>query len=285
MKLSSGWIIPILNNPEKNFRPGPVANKIKQPARPGKEETMDRQSEISNLEKQMAELQYKLDKLKNSPKYYTSSGSTFSHIYSPMGLLTNDEICTLLNREDSECACGADIETGTHNAQVPVPAPGHLNFGKAYISIDACLVREVWDLWYKYNITTTGCCCGHNEQEGYIGVIASDIPKMKSLGYTVHQNPMRPGDEDSFIPLSVPRRRYGQAVVDRVVSNFNAKFADVLPSTSQLVLFLTSEINRIAGIVEGADKCLSAVERINGDRHMIGICHHNKQSEIKADAN
>jgi hypothetical protein len=69
------------------------------------------------------------------------------------------------------------------------------------ICVDACLALEVSHLWAA-GVTTTGCCCGHGEQEGYIGVIDADIPRMKSFGYLVHQNPCRPGDEDSFIPKS-----------------------------------------------------------------------------------
>lgn len=69
------------------------------------------------------------------------------------------------------------------------------------ICVDACLALEVSHLWAA-GVTTTGCCCGHGEQEGYIGVIDADIPRMKSFGYLVHQNPCRPGDQDSFIPKS-----------------------------------------------------------------------------------
>jgi hypothetical protein len=37
----------------------------------------------------------------------------------------------------------------------------------------------------------------------YIGVSVKDIPKMKKMGYKVAFNPMRPKDEDSFVPKSV----------------------------------------------------------------------------------
>jgi hypothetical protein len=69
--------------------------------------------------------------------------------------------------------------------------------------IDTCIAQEVMGLWMK-GITTTGCCCGHNEHTGFIGVADSDIEKMKQLGYEVHQNKMRPDDEDSFTPKSIP---------------------------------------------------------------------------------
>jgi len=48
------------------------------------------------------------------------------------------------------------------------------------------------------DIVTTGCCCGHNEVEGFIGVEDQYIPQMKALGYEVQYNPTRPEDEDSF---------------------------------------------------------------------------------------
>jgi hypothetical protein len=70
------------------------------------------------------------------------------------------------------------------------------------ICLDACIAVEVQDLWHL-GITTTGCCCGHNKLQGYIGVIVDDIPKMKAMGYEVHFNPSRPGNEDSFIPTSI----------------------------------------------------------------------------------
>lgn len=69
------------------------------------------------------------------------------------------------------------------------------------ICVDACLALEVSRLWAD-GIRTTGSCCGHGAQQGYIGVIDADIPRMKALGYAVHANPCRPGDEDSFVPKS-----------------------------------------------------------------------------------
>lgn len=70
------------------------------------------------------------------------------------------------------------------------------------ICVDACLALEVSRLWAE-GITTTGCCCGHAVQQGYIGVVDADIPRMKAMGYLVHHNPCRPGDEDSFVPKSL----------------------------------------------------------------------------------
>ena len=65
--------------------------------------------------------------------------------------------------------------------------------------LDRCIAEEVMRLWMK-GITTTGCCCGHNTTAPFIGVIDSDIEKMKLLGYEVAPNESRPGDEDSFYP-------------------------------------------------------------------------------------
>ncbi len=70
---------------------------------------------------------------------------------------------------------------------------------REFVYIDKCLVDEVKGLW-KLGIITTGCCCGHNIREGYIGVSDKDIPTMKKLGYEVVYNPFRPKSEDSFKP-------------------------------------------------------------------------------------
>jgi hypothetical protein len=94
-------------------------------------------------------------------------------------------------------------EFGEYTGQVELVPPAHLarDDGRG-ICIDVCLALEITELWHKHNITTTGCCCGHGRLDAYIGVADSDIEKMKSLGYQVQDNPMRPGDEDSFWPKS-----------------------------------------------------------------------------------
>lgn len=67
-------------------------------------------------------------------------------------------------------------------------------------SVDKCLLPEILKLW-EMGIKTTGCCCGHGHSDlSYIGVLPEYIPRMKELGYKVHFNKCRPGDEDSFIP-------------------------------------------------------------------------------------
>lgn len=99
-----------------------------------------------------------------------------------------------------------DHETGTYDHMIEVSLPSHMKDYKAKVGghpsticIDPCLMHELEFLW-GLGITTTGCCCGHNRSEGYIGVIDSDIPVMKKYGYQVATNPNRPEAEDSFIP-------------------------------------------------------------------------------------
>ena len=53
---------------------------------------------------------------------------------------------------------------------------------KNEILIDTCLAEEIKYLW-EHKIRTTGCCCGHRKQLGFIQVIEEDIPKMYELGY------------------------------------------------------------------------------------------------------
>lgn len=97
--------------------------------------------------------------------------------------------------------CG-HAEVQSYAGAVNLVAPSHM--AEAYprgVCVDVCLSLEVTKLWQQ-GITTTGCCCGHGSHDPYIGVIEADIPRMKSLGYVVAPNPMRPGDEDSFVPMT-----------------------------------------------------------------------------------
>lgn len=108
------------------------------------------------------------------------------------------------------CRC-QNIEVGSYDNQVCITdLPPHmadykvLQGGARSICIDACLEHEVKQLWCM-GITTTGCCCGHNRgiEYPYIGVVSYDIERMKAMGYKVQLNPLRPVDEDSFIPKTV----------------------------------------------------------------------------------
>lgn len=98
------------------------------------------------------------------------------------------------------CDC-IDIEIGSYDNQVELTPPPFTH-GTKTICVDSCLATEIIKLW-EAGVMTTGCCCGHNKLPPYIGVIESDIPKMKQMGYEVQFNPMRPGDEDGFKPKSV----------------------------------------------------------------------------------
>jgi hypothetical protein len=77
-----------------------------------------------------------------------------------------------------------------------------------YVAIDKCLIKEIIDLW-EQGIKTTGCCCGHGQSDkAFIGVDFEHIGKMKALGYEVRINPLRPNDEDSFVPKT--QLNYGE---------------------------------------------------------------------------
>ena len=73
---------------------------------------------------------------------------------------------------------------------------------KEYVAIDPCIAAEIIELW-RMGIVTTGCCCGHNMMEPYIGVREDFISKMKRLEYEIQFNSSRPGDEDNFKPKSI----------------------------------------------------------------------------------
>lgn len=109
------------------------------------------------------------------------------------------------------CDC-IDVEMGSYKRQVMITdLPDHM---KAYkekaggdpnsICVDECIYAEVRNLW-SLGITTTGCCCGHNRQAPYIGVIPADIDRMKEMGYIVQHNPSRPGDEDTFYSKTIKK--------------------------------------------------------------------------------
>lgn len=95
------------------------------------------------------------------------------------------------------CDC-KDIEIGEYGNQATVLWP----FSNRFICIDKCLFDEITLLW-SMDIITTGCCCGHNKLDGFIGVEFGCIKQMKELGYKVQFNHMRPNDEDSFTPKTI----------------------------------------------------------------------------------
>ena len=111
------------------------------------------------------------------------------------------------------CKC-KNIEIGSHDANIPIEMPDFINDymvkrrGKRshkILMIDKCIAGEILTLW-KHGIITTGCCCGHNKIQPYIGVIFEDISAMKSMDYQVQHNQSRPGDEDSFCPKFITKK-------------------------------------------------------------------------------
>lgn len=109
------------------------------------------------------------------------------------------------------CNCQG-IEIGSYDNQVTLDRPNHMIGRKEgsqsdKICIDKCIAQEVKHLW-NLGISTTGCCCGHNERKGFIGVVDEDIRKMKSLGYRVQYNPLRPDSEDTFDIKGIDKHKY-----------------------------------------------------------------------------
>lgn len=108
------------------------------------------------------------------------------------------------------CEC-KDVEIGSYANQISLKCPLHMQkyrerkvvkgyaYGieSHYISIDKCIANEIIQLW-DLGITTTGCCCGHNKQDGYVGVIENDISKMIELGYKPQKNILYPEDKTNF---------------------------------------------------------------------------------------
>jgi hypothetical protein len=76
------------------------------------------------------------------------------------------------------CDCNKHTRIGNYGNQVII-----LPFWKRdFISVDRCLLDELCLLW-SLEIVTNGCCCGHNQREGYIGVWPEHIEIMQELGY------------------------------------------------------------------------------------------------------
>lgn len=133
--------------------------------------------------------------------------------------------------EEKVCLC-KNVEVGSYHNQVELPAP---DFMKSYlkargqntdtICVDTCLSFEIQNLWY-WGIATTGCCCGHNKVPPYIGVIESDILRMRSFRYKSHQ-----GKNDSFYPKTLPLPQSvkdedgeGEESVVRIVHNGKKRY-------------------------------------------------------------
>jgi len=99
------------------------------------------------------------------------------------------------------CDC-VNVKMGSYDNQITLKMPDGQLMG-----IDKCIVEEIEYLW-SCDIRITGCCCGHNIQEGYIGVIDKDIEIMKRGGYKVLIDKNNLGSENNFIPKS--HYKYGK---------------------------------------------------------------------------
>ena len=118
-------------------------------------------------------------------------------------VLSHHQIYPTLNTHHPEtgqelmtCSC-INIEPGSYENQIWVHAPSHMPKPNGYC-LDRCIAEEVMWLW-MLGITTTGCCCGHNKHQGYIGVIEKDIERMEQLGY--QHTERYPNRIDEFVPL------------------------------------------------------------------------------------
>jgi hypothetical protein len=75
------------------------------------------------------------------------------------------------------CDC-KDVEIGGYQNQVELPTPPHMlavgSIGcysvRPTTCIDRCIADTVQALWAQ-GVVTTGCCCGHNKLDGYIGIL------------------------------------------------------------------------------------------------------------------
>lgn len=110
------------------------------------------------------------------------------------------------------CKC-KNVEFGSYDNQMILDIPNIVTLRmnnpertiRKTVCVDTCLVNEIKYLW-SLGIATTGCCCGHNKRDGYIGVEDKFIPRMKELGYNVYFNELYPEREDSFISKTVTDR-------------------------------------------------------------------------------
>ena len=104
------------------------------------------------------------------------------------------------------CNC-VNVKIGSYDNQVVLQRPLHMKertegtSNPFTVCVDRCIAEEIKYLW-SIKVITTGCCCGHNIQGGYIGVIEKEIEFMKKLGYKAHINKQDLRDEKNFIPKS-----------------------------------------------------------------------------------
>lgn len=75
------------------------------------------------------------------------------------------------------CEC-KNIRIGSFENQSIVINP----FNGKKVSVDRCILPEVYNLWAK-GVNTIGSCCGHNKTVPTIVVSESESCKMQALGY------------------------------------------------------------------------------------------------------
>lgn len=93
--------------------------------------------------------------------------------------------------------------------KILIPPKGLIKYNcedkpKERVSVDGCLADEIEELWRK-GIKTTGCCCGHGRELGFIEVTEDCIPMMEELGYAhyIYEPEFGGADrKDAFIPKS-----------------------------------------------------------------------------------
>lgn len=79
------------------------------------------------------------------------------------------------------CNCPPEAQIGNYRNQVELPTPDHMlaigSLGclefRPTTCIDRCIAEVVVALWGK-GVITTGCCCGHNQGDGFIGIWEPD---------------------------------------------------------------------------------------------------------------
>lgn len=109
-------------------------------------------------------------------------------------------MCECNKIEFGDCSNMITIETPTHVKVWYIERNIKLTNIPDYpntIQIDPCILSEIKELW-NLGIVTTGCCCGHNKQEGFVGVRDEDIEKMIELGYKIKLNENDLSRRDSF---------------------------------------------------------------------------------------
>lgn len=119
------------------------------------------------------------------------------------------------------CNC-KNIKVGSYNNQIELYPPiymlpirnciGEIKKSQT-ICVDKCISNEIIGLW-KCEITTVGCCCGHNEVPAYIQVAEKDKSKMLEIGYQI-QGGIDGCDDTCFIP----KTKYMKTISDIVCSS------------------------------------------------------------------